>query len=224
MIPSGSTPTASLPRGDAGCQRPQKTRGRERRPGLHLHADGAGQIISMLACARIGAVHSVVFGGFGAAALNSRITEAGAKVVITADVTFPGAASPSRSSTSSRGDHQRRDRRARRRSPARAAPPVEIHREMEVDFYDMIRGAGADCEPEVMDAEDPLFILYTSGSTGLRKGSSIRAGVMVGTYYTTKNVFDIKDTDVYWCTADPAGIPGIPTWSTARFPWVRPSS
>jgi acetyl-CoA synthetase len=85
--------------------------------------------------------------------------------------------------------------------------PVKIHQEMEIDFYEMVRNANPDCEPEVMDAEDPLFILYTSGSAGAPKGIvHTCGGYMVGTYYTKKTVFDVRENDVYWCTADPGWI------------------
>ncbi|MDG6250694.1 AMP-binding protein, partial [Methanocalculus sp.] len=120
-------------------------------------------IIAMLACARIGAVHSIVYGGFGAAALNTRIRDASAKVVITADVGYRrGKHVPLKSIV---GD-------AVVNAPSvekivvvrRTRPQVELISEMEIDYYELLNGAGRECEPEVMDAEDPLFILYTSGT------------------------------------------------------------
>jgi len=165
------------------------------------------QLIAMLACARIGAVHSVVFGGFGAAALNMRIQDAEAKVVITADISIRrGKAIQLKAIV----DEAIIDAPSvehvvvlRRREPR-----VDLN-ERELDFNEMMDGMSDDCPPEVMDAEDPFFILYTSGSTGKPKGIvHTCAGYMVGTYYTSKYVFDMKDNDVFWCTADPGWITG----------------
>jgi acetyl-CoA synthetase len=165
------------------------------------------QIIAMLACARIGAVHNVVFGGFGAAALNMRIQDAGAKVVITADISIRRGkaiqlkaivdeAVMNTSTVETVIVLRRRD------------PLVDLH-ENEMDFYELMNGLTDTCPPEVMDAEDPFFILYTSGSTGKPKGiMHTCGGYMVGTYYTSKYIFDIKDCDTYWCTADPGWITG----------------
>ncbi len=165
------------------------------------------QLIAMLACARIGAVHNVVFGGFGASALNMRIQDAEAKVVITADISIRrGKAIQLKAIVdeaiinASTVEHvvvlRRRD------------PPVDLH-ERELDFYEMMKGMPDECPAEVMDAEDPFFILYTSGSTGKPKGIvHTCGGYMVGTYYTSKYVFDIKDNDIYWCTADTGWITG----------------
>lgn len=167
------------------------------------------QIIAMLACARIGAVHSVVFGGFGVQALNMRIKDAEAKIVITADVTIRrGKSIPLKTIVEEAVINApsvdkvvvlRRDKEQ----------PVELHKEMEIDYYELLEGVSSVCPAEVMDAEDPLFILYTSGSTGTPKGIvHTCAGYMVGTAYTTKHIFDVKDNDVYWCTADTGWITG----------------
>ena len=166
------------------------------------------QVIAMLACARIGAVHSVVFAGFGAAALNMRIQDAEAKVVITADVSIRRGKVIQLKSiveeaiiNSSSIEHVIVLRRQ--------SPQVELRPNLELDFYELMKGVPADCPAEVMDAEDPLFTLYTSGSTGKPKGIvHTCGGYMVGTYYTSKYVFDIKDSDIFWCTADPGWITG----------------
>jgi len=166
------------------------------------------QIIAMLACARIGAIHTVVFGGFGVNALHQRIRGVEAKVVITADMSVRrGKAITLKNIVEE----------AVVNAPSverivilrRDDPPVELHLEMEMDFNDLMKGMPSTCEAEPMDAEDTLFILYTSGTTGMPKGIvHTCGGYMVGAYYTTKNVFDVKDNDVYWCTADPGWITG----------------
>jgi acetyl-CoA synthetase len=166
------------------------------------------QIVAMLACARIGAIHSVVYGGFGAEALNARIRDANAKVVITADV---GMRRGKRISLKSIVDESVVNAPSVERIIVlrRTTPQTELYSEMEVDFEEIMEGVDNECEPEVMDAEDPLFILHTSGTTGPPKGIvHSSGGYLVGAYYTTKYVFDMKDTDVYWCTADPGWITG----------------
>ena len=166
------------------------------------------QVISMLACARIGAIHSVVFGGFGPAALNMRIQDASAKVVITADIGMRRGKTIQLKSIVEE---------ALINAPSvehvivlrRQDPPVDLRPHLELDFNEIMESASQECPAEVMDAEDPLFTLYTSGSTGKPKGIvHTCAGYMVGTYYTSKYVFDMKDQDIFWCTADPGWITG----------------
>jgi acetyl-CoA synthetase len=166
--------------------------------------------IAMLACARIGAVHSVVFGGFSAEALRDRILDCGAKVLICADGYYRGG----------------RIIRSKDNPDTALAecPDVEkvivvkraaigINMQEGRDYWWHDEMASEDikpyCEPEVMDAEDPLFILYTSGSTGKPKGVlHTHAGYLLYCYQTFKWIFDVKEEDTFWCTADIGWVTG----------------
>ncbi|MDO9325203.1 MAG: acetate--CoA ligase [Methanoregula sp.] len=166
------------------------------------------QMIAMLACARIGAMHSVVFGGFGAAALKMRIQDASAKVVITADI---GMRRGKTIQLKSIVDEAIVDCSSVEHIVVlrRQDPQVDLRSGLELDFNEILASAAQECPAEVMDAEDPLFTLYTSGSTGKPKGIvHTCGGYMVGTYYTCKYIFDLKDLDIFWCTADPGWITG----------------
>ncbi|WP_456393766.1 AMP-binding protein, partial [Nitratifractor sp.] len=164
---------------------------------------------AMLACARIGAIHSVVFGGFSAEALRDRINDAEAKVVITADGAYrkgaPYMLKPVVDTALEEG-----------------CPSVEkvlvVQRNNEdivwiggrdYSYNEMIENQPDTCEPEVMDSEDPLFLLYTSGSTGKPKGvQHSQAGYILWAQMTMEWVFDVKENDTYWCTADIGWITG----------------
>lgn len=194
---------------------------------------------AMLACARIGAIHSIVFGGFSAEALKDRIIDADARVVITADGAFrkdkPYMLKPVV------------DEALKGETPVKKVLVVERNGEdvtwvagRDYSYNELIKHQGVKCEPEVMDAEDPLFLLYTSGSTGKPKGvQHNQAGYILWAQMTMEWVFDVKENDTYWCTADVGWITGhtyivygplamgattimfegVPTYPDAGRPW-----
>ncbi len=164
--------------------------------------------VAMLACARIGASHSVIFGGFSSQAIVDRVADAKSTIIITAD-----------------GGNRRGQVVPLKANVDEALKSTDLVRKViilkhtgnavgwtegrDVAWSDVIAGQSTDCLAEPMDSEDPLFVLYTSGSTGKPKGIvHTTGGYMVGTYLTSKYVFDLHENDVYWCTADVGWITG----------------
>ena len=165
--------------------------------------------IAMLACARIGAVHSIVFGAFSAESLRDRINDSACKMLITQDTAMRGPRSdiPMKANADA----------AVAECPSiekvvvveRTGDTVDFNTSRDIWWHEAMADAEAACEPEVMNAEDPLFILYTSGSTGKPKGVlHTTGGYLVYTSYTHQQVFDYHEGDVYWCTADIGWITG----------------
>ena len=164
--------------------------------------------VSVLACARIGAIHSVVFAGFSASAVAARIQDSECKLVITSDGGYRGNKSI---------ELKKIVDEALVNCPSvqntlifkRTGDPIEMKDGFDLDASTLLKEAKDICAPEIMDSEDPLFILYTSGSTGKPKGMvHTTGGYMVYTGYTFKNVFQYQEEDIFWCTADIGWITG----------------
>jgi acetyl-CoA synthetase len=166
--------------------------------------------IAMLACAKIGAAHSVVFGGFSAEALRERINDAKAKVLITADGAWRrGTIVPLKASVDDALTGTPTIEKVVVVERVGKAAPIFMKPGRDLWWHDIVANASAECAAEPMDAEDMLFILYTSGTTGKPKGVvHTTAGYLVGVSTTHRYVFDIKEDDVYWCTADIGWVTG----------------
>ncbi len=164
---------------------------------------------AMLACARIGAIHSVVFGGFSAEALKDRIIDAEAKVVITADGAYRKGKPYMLKNVVDKAIEAGDTSVEKVLVVQRNYEDIDLVEGRDFLYNDLIKDKSTKCEAEIMDSEDPLFLLYTSGSTGKPKGvQHSQAGYILWAQTTMEWVFDIKDNDTYWCTADIGWITG----------------
>jgi len=167
--------------------------------------------IAMLACARLGAVHSVVFGGFSAEALRDRINDAEASLLVTADGGYRrGQIVPLKHTADAALDGTPSIRHVVVvKRQAGESHPVHMRQGRDHWYHELVQDVSSECPPEPMDSEDLLYILYTSGTTGKPKGIvHTTGGYLVGTYATTQWVFDLRDDDVFWCTADIGWVTG----------------
>ena len=164
--------------------------------------------IAMLACARIGAPHTVIFGGFSADSIKDRINDAGCKMVVTAD---GGYRRGSEITLKPAVDEALKHTPSVKRCIVVRRTGTDIHMKPGRDFWwhEMMETVNADCRAEELDSEHPLYILYTSGTTGKPKGIlHTTAGYLLNCHLTTKWIFDIRDEDIYWCTADIGWVTG----------------
>ena len=167
-------------------------------------------VVAMLACARIGAIHSVVFGGFAANSIADRVSDCGSKLVITADEGLRGSRKvPLKANVDAALKMPGTDTVETVLVLRHTGGAVDMQAPRDRWFHDVVDGQPAPGEPERMNAEDPLFILYTSGSTGKPKGVlHTTAGYLLFAAYTHEAVFDLREDDVYWCTADVGWVTG----------------
>jgi acetyl-CoA synthetase len=163
---------------------------------------------AMLACARIGAVHSVVFGGFSPESLKDRILDSDCRVVITSDEGVRGGKKvPLKHNTDRAVAHCPNVHTVL--TVKHTGGDIDWHKERDVWYHELMAEASSDCPPEEMDAEDPLFILYTSGSTGKPKGVlHTTGGYLLYVAMTTKYTFDLQEGEIFWCTADVGWVTG----------------
>ena len=164
--------------------------------------------IAMLACSRIGATHSVVFGGFSSQSIRDRVNDAGCKMVVTADGGYRrGAVIPLKANV----DEALKETPTVQKVVVFQRTQQIIHMQSGRDhwWHELMANASADCPPEPLDSEHPLYILYTSGSTGRPKGIlHTTGGYLTQVAWTTKHVFDLREEDVFWCTADIGWVTG----------------